>query len=58
MRVLRALWAKLAELAGEADYRRYCAHLRERHPGRRVPTEREFFLQRLDEKYSRPTRCC
>ncbi|MBZ5499810.1 MAG: YbdD/YjiX family protein [Acidobacteriia bacterium] len=58
MRFLHAVWKILAELTGEADYPRYCAHLRARHPGQRVPSKREFFLMRLEEKYTRPTRCC
>jgi uncharacterized short protein YbdD (DUF466 family) len=58
MRLLKLAWSLFAQLAGEADYRRYCAHLRARHPDRPVPTEREFFLQRLEDKYSRPSRCC
>jgi uncharacterized short protein YbdD (DUF466 family) len=58
MKFLRAAWKLLAELSGEADYGRYCAHLRARHPDRTAPTEREFFRMRLEEKYTRPTRCC
>jgi len=58
MKTLRRIWKKLAELAGDADYDRYCAYLRARHPGTRMPTESEFYLARLNDKYSRPTRCC
>ena len=58
MKILRTFWMVLVELAGEADYRRYCAHLARRHPERKVPTEQEFFLARLEHKYTRPTRCC
>lgn len=46
------------EVAGEAAYERYCRHLREHHPERAVPSEKEFYLARLKEKYSRPSRCC
>jgi uncharacterized short protein YbdD (DUF466 family) len=58
MRFLRAVYRILGEIAGEGDYARYCEHLRARHPGTRLPTEREFYLARLQEKYSRPSRCC
>lgn len=58
MRYLRILRQILAEVSGEADYGRYCDHLRTHHPERRVPTAREFYLARLQEKYSRPSRCC
>jgi uncharacterized short protein YbdD (DUF466 family) len=58
MKKLRTVWKILAEMAGEADYGRYCAHLRVAHPEQSVPSEREFFLAKLEQKYSRPTRCC
>jgi uncharacterized short protein YbdD (DUF466 family) len=58
MKFLRAVWTVLTELSGEADYRRYCAHLRAHHPDREIPSAKEFFLARLEEKYTRPTRCC
>jgi uncharacterized short protein YbdD (DUF466 family) len=58
MNVFRTFWTVLVELAGEADYRRYCAHLAKRHPERKAPSEREFYRMRLEQKYTRPTRCC
>jgi uncharacterized short protein YbdD (DUF466 family) len=58
MKLWKVVWEILKALAGEGDYARYCTHMRMRHPDRRLPTEREFFLQRLEEKYSRPSRCC
>lgn len=58
MKVLRTIWKMLTELTGDADYGRYCAQMRARHPETRIPTESEFYLARLNEKYSRPTRCC
>ena len=58
MKHLKAIWRILRELSGETAYARYCAHLRARHPDEKVPTEREFFLARLEEKYTRPSRCC
>jgi uncharacterized short protein YbdD (DUF466 family) len=58
MEFLGKVHAWLAELSGEAEYPRYCAHLRARHPERKIPSRREFFLARLEEKYSRPSRCC
>lgn len=58
MIVLRKLWGWLGEASGESAYARYCAHLRVRHPGRPLPSEKEFYISRLAEKYSRPSRCC
>jgi uncharacterized short protein YbdD (DUF466 family) len=58
MTALKKVWHFVRELAGETAYQRYCAHLQERHPDRPLPTEKEFYLSRLQEKYSRPNRCC
>ena len=58
MRALKVFWEMLAELAGENDYPRYCAHLRAHHPEKQLPSAREFYLMRLEEKYRRPSRCC
>jgi uncharacterized short protein YbdD (DUF466 family) len=58
MGVLRDIWVKIQDWAGENDYARYCEHLRRRHPGREVPSAKEFYLSRLQDRYSRPSRCC
>ena len=53
------LWLKyLALVMGEGDYARYCEHMRARHPGAPVASQREFHRLRMEEKYSRPSRCC
>lgn len=58
MKRLRRCWAALARVLGEGEYARYCEHLRARHPGRPLPTAKEFYRARLEEKYARPSRCC
>ena len=58
MERLRRLWSLVLELTGDSDYARYCRSMRVREPDRPLPTEREFYLARLDEKYARPNRCC
>jgi uncharacterized short protein YbdD (DUF466 family) len=58
MKRLLRLWKVLTWAAGEGDYARYCDYLRARHPGHKTPTEKEFYLSRLRERYSRPHRCC
>jgi uncharacterized short protein YbdD (DUF466 family) len=55
---LRRFWRVLEQVVGGMDYVRYCEHVRLRHPEREVPTAREFYLSRISEKYSRPSRCC
>ena len=52
LRVVRAL-------IGVPDYDRYCAHMRQHHPGCAVMTRDEFARARMNDKYSRPgSRCC
>ncbi len=49
----------LRRLAGMPDYAAHLEHLRRCHPGRAVPTEREYFEQYLRARYGDgPTRCC
>jgi uncharacterized short protein YbdD (DUF466 family) len=58
IRVLRGVWALLRQIMGEGAYERYCAHLYRRHPGVLPPRPAEFYVRRLEERYSRPSRCC
>ncbi len=58
MRLFRKLWDLLGQILGEGEYARYCEHMHSRHPGVRLPTAREFYVSRLNEKYARPNRCC
>lgn len=58
MKTLKRCWRILAQVMGEGDYDRYCAHLRARHPERPLPTASEFYRTRMEEKYRRPNRCC
>lgn len=46
-------------ILGGQDYQRYVAHLRRQHPGRPVPTEREYWRTRHADADNNPTnRCC
>lgn len=55
----RALSWYVKEVTGEGDYERYVAHLRRTHPGRPVPSPREFWRQNYAEQDANPTgRCC
>jgi uncharacterized short protein YbdD (DUF466 family) len=54
-----ALLSLLRRVAGMPDYAAYVAHLRQAHPSRPVPTEREFYDEYLRTRYGDgPTRCC
>ncbi len=57
-RLMRAGGRFLREVSGEADYERYCRHLREHHVRQSLPSRQEFYLESLRRRYSRPSRCC
>ena len=57
MGFIRKCWNFLGRVMGEGEYVRYCEHLRNKHPERELPTPEEFYVARLNEKYSRPNRC-
>jgi uncharacterized short protein YbdD (DUF466 family) len=54
--LLKTLWTYLRESAGENDYERYRARALAR--GESPVRAAEFYLSRLEHKYSRPNRCC
>jgi uncharacterized short protein YbdD (DUF466 family) len=44
---------------GLPDYDAYCAHVRERHPGRTPMTREQFAIARMASRYARgASRCC
>lgn len=46
-------------ITGMPDYQAYLAHLRAAHPGRPLPSERQYFEEYLKNRYEGgPTRCC
>ena len=56
---LRDAHAALRRVLGMPDYAAHLAHLRARHPGCPVPTEREFYEEYLQTRYGNgPARCC
>ena len=58
MELIRKMWSFLGQVMGEGEYDRYCEHVRIKHPEQALPTAEEFYVARLNEKYSRPNRCC
>ncbi|GLW51355.1 hypothetical protein Stsp02_70160 [Streptomyces sp. NBRC 14336] len=59
VRILRTVRWYLRELTGEAQYERYCARHRERHPHLPAPTRREFDEQQARQREGQPmSRCC
>jgi uncharacterized short protein YbdD (DUF466 family) len=56
---LSRLLAPVRAVLGMPDYAAHCRHLREHHPERPLPSEREFFDQFVRARYGDgPTRCC
>jgi uncharacterized short protein YbdD (DUF466 family) len=56
---LSRLLSPVLALLGMPDYDAHCRHLREHHPERPLPSEREFFDQFVRARYGDgPTRCC
>ena len=56
---LDAVLSVIRRIAGMPDYQAYVEHLRCRHPGQALPTEREFYEAYLRSRYGdAPTRCC
>ena len=56
---LRRLNTALRRIVGMPDYATFVDHMRRRHPGCAIPTEREYFDQYVTARYSGgPTRCC
>ncbi len=53
---LRAVWRFLLEVCGENDYERFRAKVLAH--GGTPPTRQQFFLDRVEHKYTRPNRCC
>ena len=54
--VLRSVWEYLREVFGDKAYSRYHDHILA-HGGEPM-TPQEFYLWRVQHKYSCPARCC
>jgi len=53
------LLSAVRRIAGMPDYAAHLEHLRQCHPGRPVPSEREFYEEFVRARYADgPTRCC
>ena len=54
--LLGRLWNYLREMSGENDYARYCRRVRQH--GSEPISPQAFYIEQLERKNSRPTRCC
>lgn len=57
-RVLRRFWRGLREWCGDAAYERYLHSRGTRESSRPPLTAAEFYVEQLENRYSRPNRCC
>jgi uncharacterized short protein YbdD (DUF466 family) len=56
---VRRLWRGIRDWCGDSAYERYvsAAH-RASSPQCALLTEKQFYVEQLDRRYSRPNRCC
>jgi uncharacterized short protein YbdD (DUF466 family) len=57
-RFVRRFWRGLREWCGDAAYERYLRSSEAQPPGCPRLNAKEFYLQQLDRRWSRPNRCC
>ena len=57
-RFLRRLWRGIREWCGDAAYERYLQAVTGRSSAGPALTREEFYLEQLNRRYSRPSRCC
>ena len=58
LRALRLFWHGIREWCGDAAYERYLHSRATRFGSHRVLTAKEFYVEQLNRRYSRPNRCC
>ena len=54
----RRLWRGIRDWCGDSAYERYLSATRRRHPQDTCLTQKDFYVEQLDRRYSRPNRCC
>jgi uncharacterized short protein YbdD (DUF466 family) len=57
-RSLRSVWRGLREWCGDAAYERYLSSRATRASDQTPLTAQEFYVERVNRRYSRPNRCC
>ena len=56
-RFARSLWRGLRQWCGDSAYETYLASA-ERRQSAKVLSPADFYVEQLNNKYSRPNRCC
>jgi uncharacterized short protein YbdD (DUF466 family) len=57
-RWLRRVWRGVREWCGDAAYEQYLLAEKKQSASQPVLTAEEFYVEQLNRRYSRPTRCC
>ncbi len=58
-RKLRSFWRGIRDWCGDSAYERYLrAQATKTAPSSCVLTKEQFYVEQLNRKYSRPSRCC
>jgi uncharacterized short protein YbdD (DUF466 family) len=57
-RSLRTVWRGLREWCGDAAYERYLSSRATRSSAQTPLTAQEFYVERVNRRFSRPHRCC
>jgi uncharacterized short protein YbdD (DUF466 family) len=55
---MRSAWRGLREWCGDAAYDRYLSSRATRSSAQPPLTAAEFYVERVNRRYSRPNRCC
>jgi uncharacterized short protein YbdD (DUF466 family) len=55
---VRTVWRGLREWCGDAAYERYLSSRTTRGSAETPLTAQEFYVERVNRRYSRPNRCC
>ena len=54
----RSVWRGIRDWCGDSAYERYLYATKNRHPQDSLLTEEDFYVEQLNRRYSRPSRCC
>jgi uncharacterized short protein YbdD (DUF466 family) len=57
-RSFRTVWRGLREWCGDAAYERYLSSRATRSSAQTPLTAQEFYVERVNRRFSRPNRCC
>jgi uncharacterized short protein YbdD (DUF466 family) len=57
-KIARGLWRGIRDWCGDSAYERYLSATERRHSQGSPLSEKKFYVEQLNRRYSRPNRCC